>query len=646
MKKICTFLTVLALVIICVALLPMDAEAAEIIDSGTCGENLTWTLDSDGILTISGHGDIPSYEYGEQPWAARGLLIKTIVINQGITCIGHNAFFYDGNSSLTKVILPEGLTSIGTYAFAYCENLKEITIPESLSKIYNWAFSNCTAITHVYISDIASWCSIDFIHNSVYSSNPLVDAESANLYINNKKLSGSITIPDGVRTIPAYAFKGCDEISSITIPESVKSIEIGAFDNCLSLETIHVEDSNSNYAAKDGILYNKAMATLIRVPEGKNGDVVLPTSLRTIGQHGFSGCDQVTSVILPDSLSFIEKGAFSNCSNVKRLSIPDSVMYIDILAFENCSGLTEIDLPKSLTSINWCLFVGCSSLEEITIHEGVTSIDSRAFDGCTSLAAIRLPSTLTSIGGAIFAHCENLWHILYNGTNAQWAGIDINHSDIITSDGSYLSNYWIPNHYNYSGDADIDIDNKRCSICVAECPHNWDSGTVIKQATCLEEGAKAYTCIICNATKTETIAKLSTHSYDNGKVTKEATCKEEGVKTYTCTVCKKTKTEAIAKLTTHTPGAEATATTPQICTVCGKELKPATGATEPPATETPATKPPATEPPVTESPVIPTQPEDPNKPDDGEFPVVVIVAIVVLAGGGAAAGVILWKKKH
>lgn len=182
-------------------------------------------------------------------------------------------------------------------------------------------------------------------------------------------------------------------------------------------------------------------------------------------------------------------------------------------------------------------------------------------------------------------------------------------------------------------------EGSHCSLCktvikaqetIPADGHTWDNGNVTKAATCKKEGVKTYTCTICKETKTETIAKLTTHTWDSGKITKEATCKEEGVKTYTCSVCNEAKTESIAKLTTHTSSAEATATTPQICTVCGKELKPATGVTEPPAAGSTDEL---------------TSPKENENPENGEFPVVIVVAIVVLVVG-IAAGVIIWKKKN
>lgn len=209
--------------------------------------------------------------------------------------------------------------------------------------------------------------------------------------------------------------------------------------------------------------------------------------------------------------------------------------------------------------------------------------------------------------------------------------------------------------------------------CAVNCDngHHWDGGEVTKKATCKEEGVTTYTCTACGETKTESIAKLTSHSYDSGKVTKAATCKAEGVKTYTCTGCGATKTESIAKLTTHTPGAPATATNDQTCTVCGKVLAKATGETTPP-TEAPTKAPtqaptvaetqPVTQPSATDeptqpeastaptqqetAPVAPTEPATDSEPSTDNTVLIVVIAVVISFGGGVAVGVILGKKKR
>ena len=357
--------------------------------------------------------------------------------------------------------------------------------------------------------------------------------------------------------------------------------------------------------------------------------IYIPDGVTSIGDDAFRNSWYLSSISIPNSVTSIGCEAFRSCFYLNNITIPDGITSINALTFYDCRNLSNISLPDSLVEISWAAFEGCTGLTSIIIPNSVNTIGSSAFEGCTGLTSIIIPEGVKEIERRTFADCYNISSITIPSS--------ITHISSDAFDGCYINDVY----FNGS-------------------EKQWKSITIEDNNECLSK-AKLHYAIDCSGN----------HTWDSGKVTKEATCKEEGVKTYTCTVCKETKTEAIAKLTTHTPGAEATATTPQICTVCGKELKPATGATEPPATEPPATEPPATEPPATEPTateptateppateppateppateptVIPTQPEGNKNPDDGKFPIMVVIAIVVLGGGGATAGVILWKKKH
>ncbi|MCD7860180.1 MAG: leucine-rich repeat domain-containing protein, partial [Firmicutes bacterium] len=122
------------------------SEDASVVDSGTCGDNLTWVLDSDGVLTISGEGEMT-----ENPWYDNRRLIKSIVIEDGVASICDFAFEYC--TSLSSVTIPNSVTSIGNYAFYYCTGLTSITIPDSVTSIGNDAFCCCTGLTGVTVPD-------------------------------------------------------------------------------------------------------------------------------------------------------------------------------------------------------------------------------------------------------------------------------------------------------------------------------------------------------------------------------------------------------------------------------------------------------------------------------------------------------------
>ena len=177
LKQTCKRVLSLALcLLLCAALLPGAVWAAEIVDSGTCGDNLTWTLDSEGKLTISGTGEMEDYEFGKGPFDAPSPwldyaprnAIKTIVIRDGAASIGDGAFF--GCRSLTSVTISNSVTSIGNGAFEYCTSLKNVTIPDSVTSIGYQAFCWCSSLTSVTIPN-----SVTSIGDSAFFCDSLTD---------------------------------------------------------------------------------------------------------------------------------------------------------------------------------------------------------------------------------------------------------------------------------------------------------------------------------------------------------------------------------------------------------------------------------------------------------------------------------------
>ena len=258
-KRIFSF--VLAVLMIA-SLLPATALAVDIVDSGTCGakgSNLTWTLDSEGVLTISGSGDMHGYGSSDAPWYGSRSRVKSAVIAEGVTSIGESAF--ENCRSLTSVTIPNSVTSIGWSAFFYCKSLTSVTIPDSVTSVGAYAFLGCTSLTSVTIP------------NSVASIGGCAFDECWSLT--------SVTIPDSVTSIGDSAFASCTSLTSVTIPDSVTSIGAGAFGGCTSLTS-----------------------------------VTIPDSVTSIGQHAFNGCRSLTSVTIPDGVTSIGDGAFASCTSL------------------------------------------------------------------------------------------------------------------------------------------------------------------------------------------------------------------------------------------------------------------------------------------------------------------------------------------
>ena len=292
-------------------------------------DNLTWKLYEDGTLNISGTGAMKDYNSTDNLSPAyMNSSVKKVVIEEGVTNIGNWAF--SECSSLTSITIPDSVTNIGAAAFDSCGSLTSITIPGSVTSIGTVAFYNCSGLT-------------------------------------------SITIPDSVTNIGAAAFDSCGSLTSIVIPNSVTSIESYAFSACSSLTSI-----------------------------------TIPDSVTSIGNNAFDSCSSLTSITIPDSVTSIGNNAFDSCSSLTSITIPDGVTSIESYAFYNCSGLTSITIPDSVTNIGAAAFDSCTSLTSITIPDSVTSIESYAFCNCSNLTSITIPDSVTNIGAAAFDSCTSL----------------------------------------------------------------------------------------------------------------------------------------------------------------------------------------------------------------------------------------------
>ena len=287
-------ISILLSVLLVMLTLPLSTLSVSAATQGTCGDNLTWTLE-DGTLTISGTGDMYDYD-PEGGWNKAE--IEKIEIQYGVTSIGQSAF--SDIPALTSIIIPDSVTRIGEIAFAGCSGLTSITIPDSVVSIGDAAFWDCSGLT-------------------------------------------SITFPDSVTNIGAQAFQGCfgltdwgcSGLTSVIIPDSVTYIGLGAFEGRYSLQEITVP----------------FVGRILNDPDDRYFDAIIPNSYDSLKKVTITGGTRIESkafykyssieeVVITGGVKFISTDAFAYCTRLQSITIPASVEKIEDNAFYRCDLLT------------------------------------------------------------------------------------------------------------------------------------------------------------------------------------------------------------------------------------------------------------------------------------------------------------------
>lgn len=284
--------------------------------------NIEWKISDDGVLTISGEGEMPDYmayqEGYEAPWSSVKDKIKQVVIESGITKIGNDAFFKCKN--LTEVKLPDTITEIGSAVFYDCTNLKTINIPESATVLGDSLFYECNSLESIELP-----AGLEIIPQFF-----LYDCE---------KLT-SIKIPDKVKEIGANAFSGCSGLETVNIPEGVTLINSQVFYGCKNLQTIEIPNTVTNI--EEAAFYNCS----------KLQDLIISGSVERIGSGAFAGCRSLASVKIEKGVKTIESDAFQRCYSLNGIELPDGTETIGDNAFGYGSYMIfGVTIPTSVTSL-------------------------------------------------------------------------------------------------------------------------------------------------------------------------------------------------------------------------------------------------------------------------------------------------------
>ncbi len=369
--------------------------------SGTCGDNVQYIIDMETrTLRISGEGDMHDYiVLGEEPinpdenpdnpetelqpvmeqeppgYKYRKM-IKSVIIEDGVTSIGNGAFV---NLGISQIDIPQSVTSIGEYAFWYCRNLETVTLPDGITAIGNNAFNKCNSLINISLP------------NSLSSIGERAFSQCENL--------SEISLPESLGSIGSYVFENCYNLTDITIPKKITVIEDGVFYGCSGIR---------NLSLHDGItcIGNEAFLGCFNWE-----NISIPPYVTSIGRDAFYRCDELKNVTIPKSMTKIESRTFRNCSSLINITLPETITSIGNSAFDYCTSLKEIIIPESVISIGSSAFEDCHSLKEIVIPESVISIGSSAFEDCYNLKKITLPKGITTINRYMFEFCSNLEEI-------------------------------------------------------------------------------------------------------------------------------------------------------------------------------------------------------------------------------------------
>ena len=392
---------------------------------GKCGDNLTWSLDGSGVLTISGSGDMWDFEQdgsNAAPWIGRKL--TKLVLSDGITSIGNNAL-YKCSDITGELVLPSNLKTIGKGAFEYCSGFSgSLTFPETLMEIKAFAFSDCSGFSGDLILPDGLTAIRAFTFNEC------------------EGLNGSLKLPKNLKTIEANAFRACHNLTGkLELPETLTELGGVAFGGCNFTGGLRIPGSVT--VVGDNAFYHC---------QGFTGTLEFSEGITTILGYSFASCTGFTDVILPESITKIGVASFRDMTGLrdvhyagtaeqwKNISIESdnspltsaNIHYNETVASGNCgdnltwnlnsAGRLTISGTGVMWDYEWCQDGdvvyssapwGNLNVTNLVLEEGITRIGACAFLDCATIEGkLNLPSTLQEIGDTAFSGCYRLYGTL------------------------------------------------------------------------------------------------------------------------------------------------------------------------------------------------------------------------------------------
>ncbi|MBQ3078962.1 MAG: leucine-rich repeat domain-containing protein [Clostridia bacterium] len=469
MNKRALILTVLlaGLLLIC----SFSAYAAETLAGGKYGDDFTWKLDSDGVLTIGGQGDLyDDMDWSDVFWEADVYcdMVEAIVLQNGITGIGSGSLYdfyyaerisippsvtrisdelddmdvyitdlaawcridflnengYGSESNLylngvsaKDLTIPSGITRINSRAFYGFDNIETVVIPASVTEIGDFAFADCEGLKNVRFSEglkvIGYWA---FYESTLTEITIPASVESMDDSFYECGSLRTVTFADGIKNIPAFGIYACS-LTDVYIPSSVTCIGDEAFksDMCINIHVDSVSDwlkITLDFGEIGRVNYYSSEPLYTLYADGRQiTALVIPDGTEKIGNFAFAGFGGFTSVTIPESVKQIGAYAFTEVKGVSSIVIPKYTTEIGAYAFENMKDLKSVSMTGALRVVGEYAFYGCESLTEVVFPENVTEIGHDALGYCSQLKKVVLPEGIKSIEDGMFAGCRSLTSI-------------------------------------------------------------------------------------------------------------------------------------------------------------------------------------------------------------------------------------------
>lgn len=530
----------------------LDSDAARVVverqqeyGSGTCGDGLAWVLTVDGTLSVAGKGAMSDYTNGTAPWYGCRDKIERVQASDGLTYVGSYAFA--GCSRLQEVDIPNSVKSIGTAVLQNCSSLRRMAVPfagasrtadQSEDAVLGHWFGIVQAgVTQYYLLSGSSLSGYQY--GIPASLREVIIRDAAQIpfgaFYNCSQLT-SITLNEGIETIAQYSFRSCSGLTEITVPDSVQTIQEGAFYNCprinkMSIPFVGQGRTASGYTGVLGFIFSRSMqddAQRVTQYYAVNGN--------SLSGYGYNIPAALSEVCVTDATR-IPFGAFSNLTTVNSLFLNGEIATIDDYAFYACSGLTDVYYEKyrrdwdaietgadneqlSIANIHCLDDVTTIPVTGITLSK--SAITLRAGD-TEILAAIIDPANATD-QTVTWSSSDNDVAAVSNGVvsakDAGTAVITATANDgglqaacTVTVDAAATHTHSFSDVWSKDNDSHWHV----CSGCNEisdKAEHQWDAGIQTTAPTSTADGVKTFTCSVCQQTKTETIPATG-HSFSN-----------------------------------------------------------------------------------------------------------------------------------